>query len=82
MASALPYSLEMVALKRLPKRTFGVLLSLEPAVGAVIGLIVLREALTPTQWLAIACIIVASIGITLGARGASPVPAAESEGLS
>ncbi|HEY9898361.1 MAG TPA: DMT family transporter [Pantanalinema sp.] len=70
MSSALPYSLEMIALRRLPKKTFGVLLSLEPAVGAVIGFIVLGETLTPRQWLAIGSVIVASIGSTLGARKA------------
>ncbi len=65
MSSALPYSLEMVALRHLPKPTFGILLSLEPAVGAMIALVILGEALTPLQWAAIACIVVASVGSTL-----------------
>jgi inner membrane transporter RhtA len=62
LSSALPYSLEMVALKRLPKETFGNLLSMEPAVGALAAWVILGETLTLMQWLAIACIIVASVG--------------------
>lgn len=64
-SSALPYSLEMIALRHIPKRTFGVLLSGEPAVGAVAGLVLLHEQLSGLQWLAIACIIVASVGAIL-----------------
>ena len=64
-SSALPYSLEMIALRHIPKRTFGVLLSGEPAVGAVAGLILLHETLSGLQWLAIGCIIVASVGAIL-----------------
>ena len=62
MSSAIPYSLEMAALRHIPKRTFGVMLSLDPAVGALSGLILLHEHLTPIQWLAIGCIVVASVG--------------------
>jgi inner membrane transporter RhtA len=65
MSSAVPYSLEMVALRHLPKQSFGILLSMEPAVGAVIAMVILGEALTPLQWMAIACIVVASIGSTM-----------------
>ena len=61
-SSALPYSLEMVALRSIPKRTFGVVLSAEPAVGALAGLLILHEHLTGQQWLAIAAIVVASVG--------------------
>ena len=61
-SSALPYSLEMVALRAIPKRTFGVVLSAEPAVGALAGLVVLHERLTGQQWLAIAAIVAASVG--------------------
>lgn len=68
LSSAIPYSLEMLALKRLPKHTFGILLSLEPAVGALTALVILQEWLTPLQWLAIACIIVASVGSTWGLK--------------
>lgn len=67
-SSALPYYLEMLALKRLPARTFGVLMSLEPAVAAVIGFVLLRERLSPTQWTAIVLIIIAAAGSALTAR--------------
>ncbi|MFC4419112.1 EamA family transporter [Cupriavidus pampae] len=69
LSSAIPYSLEMVSLKRLPRRTFGILLSMEPAMGALAGLVFLHEQLSLIQWLAIGSIIVASIGCTLTARG-------------
>jgi inner membrane transporter RhtA len=68
LSSALPYSLEMHALTRLPARTVGILVSVEPAMGAVLGLMFLDEHLDAFQWLAIASIIAASIGAVLGAR--------------
>ncbi|KQS54045.1 hypothetical protein ASG17_13960 [Brevundimonas sp. Leaf363] len=61
-SSALPYSLDMVAMRGMPPRTFGVLLSAEPAVGALAGLIFLHEHLTGGQWLAITAIVAASAG--------------------
>lgn len=67
LASALPYSLEMVALKKLPYKTFGVLLSMEPAMGAVAAAIILNEQLTQLQSLAIACIVTASAGTAMTA---------------
>lgn len=67
-SSAVPYTLEMYALKKLPKNTFSILLSLEPAVGAISGMFILNEALTFTQWAAIACITVASIGSAFSVR--------------
>lgn len=67
-SSAVPYSLELFALKRLPKKTFGILLSLEPAVGALTGFFVLHEILSWTQWLAIVCIITASIGTSIDSK--------------
>ena len=76
LSSALPYSLEMYALTRLPARTIGILVSVEPAMGALLGLMFLSEHLSAFQWLAIAAIIVASIGAVLGARPA-PVEVAE-----
>lgn len=76
LSSALPYSLEMHALTRLPARTVGILVSVEPAMGALLGLAFLDEHLTAFQWLAIAAIIAASIGAVLGAREA-PVDVAE-----
>ncbi|WP_044561429.1 EamA family transporter [Azospirillum sp. B4] len=72
LSSALPYTLEMVALRRLPAQTFGTLTSAEPAVGALMAMLLLGEALSPLHWLAIATIMVASIGATLSARRAPP----------
>ena len=62
LSSALPYSLEMYSLPRIPTRTFGVLMSLNPALGAVAGLIFLHETLTLIQWAAVASIVAASAG--------------------
>lgn len=68
LSTALPYSLEMVALTKLPTRTFGMLMSLEPAIGALCGLLFLHERLSVLQWLAIAAIIVASAGAAMTSR--------------
>lgn len=62
LSSALPYSLEMVALQRLPTKTFGICMSLEPALGAIFGLAMLGEYLHPLQWIGIACVMCASAG--------------------
>jgi inner membrane transporter RhtA len=62
LSSALPYSLEMFAMPRIPTRTFGVLMSLNPALGALSGLVFLGESLTLIQWTAIASIVAASAG--------------------
>jgi inner membrane transporter RhtA len=64
LSSAIPYSLEMRALKVLPAKTFGILMSLEPAMAAIFGLTVLGERLTPMQWGAIGCVMAASAGST------------------
>jgi inner membrane transporter RhtA len=64
VSSVIPYSLELEALRRLPARVFGVLMSLEPAVAALAGLIVLGQALGGREWLAIALVVVASAGAT------------------
>ena len=68
VSSAIPYSLEMVALPRLPANTFGILMSAEPAVGAIMALVLLGEVLTLSQWMAIGLIICASIGTAVTAR--------------
>lgn len=62
LSSALPYSFEMFALTRIPARTFGVLMSAEPALGALSGLAFLHERLSVIQWAAIASIMAASAG--------------------
>lgn len=78
LSTALPYSLEMVALTRMPARTFGTLMSIEPAIGALSGLVFLGEVLSTTQWLAIAAIIAASVGATLSmGRKATPAVVAD-----
>jgi inner membrane transporter RhtA len=74
LSSALPYSLEMYALKRMPAHTFGVLMSVEPAIGALSGLVFLREELSSLQWMGIALIMVASIGSTVISRKTEPAP--------
>ncbi|MBK0061038.1 threonine/homoserine exporter RhtA [Pseudomonas sp. S44] len=76
LSTALPYSLEMVALTRMPARTFGTLMSIEPAFGALSGLLFLGEVLSLTQWLAILAIITASVGATLSMRKESSPPVA------
>jgi inner membrane transporter RhtA len=73
MSSALPYSLELEALRRLPTGVFGVLMSLEPAVAALAGLVVLGEVLHAREWVAIALVVTASAGAAAGA-GAGRVP--------
>ncbi|MBM7776248.1 inner membrane transporter RhtA [Actinokineospora baliensis] len=64
MSSVIPYSLELTALRTMPPRVFGVLMSLEPAVAALAGLVVLGEALRLPQWIAVGCVVVASAGAT------------------
>lgn len=66
LSSALPYALELEALRRMPPRVFSILMSLEPAVAALVGLVALGELLHVRQWAAIGCVIVASIGATRG----------------
>ncbi len=68
LSSALPYALEMYALQHLPKRSFSILLSLEPAVGALAGWMILTEALTAQQWLAIGLVMAASMGSAWSVR--------------
>lgn len=68
LSSALPYYLEMKALKALPAKTFGIFMSVEPAIAALSGLVILGEYLTFNQWLAIACVITASTGSAASAR--------------
>ncbi|MEA2405127.1 MAG: inner rane transporter RhtA [Thermoleophilaceae bacterium] len=72
LASVIPYSLELEALRRLPTRVFGILMSLEPAVAALVGFVVLGEGLKLRSVLAIALVGVASAGASLGT--ASPPP--------
>ncbi len=68
LSCALPYSLEMYALTRIPARTYGVLMSSAPALGALSGLVFLGERLSVLHWGAIACIMLASAGSAASGR--------------
>ena len=68
LSSALPYTLEMLSLKKIPTKTFGVLMSLEPAIAAIAGLTFLNEQLTMFQWFAMLLIMLSSLGSSLTAE--------------
>ncbi|MFB4352656.1 EamA family transporter [Microbacterium sp. LS_15] len=68
LSSVIPYSFELAALRRLPQRVFGVLLSLEPAFATLAGWLVLGQSATPLRMLAVALVVLASVGTTLGVR--------------
>lgn len=74
LSSAVPYSLELFALRRMRASVFGVLMSLEPAMAAASGLLFLGQHLVLREWLAIVCVVVASVGATRGTP-ARDVPA-------
>jgi inner membrane transporter RhtA len=68
LSSVIPYTVDLEALRKMPPRVFGILMSLEPAMAALIGFILLRESLHWSQWIAVLCVVAASAGATLGAR--------------
>ncbi|MFF5437963.1 DMT family transporter [Streptomyces achromogenes] len=68
LSSVIPYSLDLEALRKVPPHVFGILMSLEPAMAALIGVLVLQESLHWTQWIAVLCVVAASAGATRGAR--------------
>ncbi|WP_210502612.1 EamA family transporter [Nocardioides xinjiangensis] len=77
LSSVIPYSCELVALRSLRPAVFGILMSVEPAAAALAAIVVLDEHLSAVQWLAIACVVAASIGATRSApapveRSAAP----------
>jgi inner membrane transporter RhtA len=74
MSSVLPYTLELLALRRLPAATFAVLMSLEPAIAAAAGFLVLHQALSPSEGLAILLVVVASMGAVRTQAAKRPVP--------
>ncbi len=74
LSSVVPYTCELVALRTLRPATFGILMSLEPAAAALAGILVLSETLSGLQWLAIACVVAASIGATRQGVVTDPVP--------
>jgi inner membrane transporter RhtA len=67
LSSAIPYGLEMVALRRIEPRVFGILMSLEPAAAAAFALLVLGETLRPIEVVAMGCVVAASIGVVRSA---------------
>ncbi|MGI8657880.1 MAG: EamA family transporter [Candidatus Limnocylindria bacterium] len=73
LSTALPLSLEFEALKRMTARAYGIMVTLEPVAAAVVGALVLGQALPPTALVAIACVTVAAIGVTLSDRRGSVV---------
>jgi inner membrane transporter RhtA len=73
LSSAIPYSLELAALRRLRAAVFGVLMSLEPAMGALSGLVFLNQHLRLHEWLAIGAVMLASIGATVTSDNPNPV---------
>jgi inner membrane transporter RhtA len=74
LSSVIPYALELESLRRVPMRLFGVWMSMEPAVAALIGLIMLGQYLTPLEWLAICFVMIACAGAagTSGHGGTPP----------
>jgi inner membrane transporter RhtA len=75
LSSVIPYRFELEALRRVPARIFGIWMSLEPAIGALAGLVLLGESLAPREWAAIACVIAACAGAARGAgAGTGPAP--------
>jgi inner membrane transporter RhtA len=75
LSSVIPYSCEITALRSMTPALFSILMSLEPAAAALAGMVVLGEFLSPPQWLAMACVVVASVGATRSRSViAEPVP--------
>jgi len=77
LSSVLPYTLELIALRRLPASTFAILMSLEPAIAATAGFLVLSQALSATEAVAIALVIAASMGVVLTQVGRGKAGASE-----
>lgn len=73
LSSVIPYSLEFAALRRMARRVFGVLMSLEPAMAALVGLVVLGQRLSPRELLAVGLVVVASAGASASGRSAGTV---------
>jgi inner membrane transporter RhtA len=76
LSSVIPYRFELETLRRVPARIFGIWMSLEPAVAALVGVVLLSQALSVPQWIAICCVVVASAGAALGEDNAAAAPQA------
>jgi inner membrane transporter RhtA len=72
LSSVIPYWLELEALRRIPTSLFGVWMSVQPAVAALIGLVVLGQRLSVAEWSGIACVVAASAGAASMARDPEP----------
>jgi inner membrane transporter RhtA len=72
LSSVIPYRFELETLRRVPPRVFGIWMSLEPAVAALVGVVMLSQSLSVPQWIAVGCVIVASAGAALGGGTATP----------
>jgi len=74
LSSVIPYSCEITALRTIRPSVFGILMSLEPAAAALAGMVVVHEFLTGVQWVALACVVVASVGATRTESRLAPLP--------
>jgi inner membrane transporter RhtA len=75
LSSVIPYSCEITALRTIRPSLFGILMSIEPAAAALAGILVVHEFLHAVQWLALACVVVASVGATRAeSRLTEPAP--------
>lgn len=75
LSSVVPYTCELIALRSISPSVFSILMSLEPAAAALAAIVVLGELLAPVQWVAMACVVVASVGATRSGRTlGEPVP--------
>ena len=76
LSSIVPYTLELEALRRVPARVFGIWMSLEPAVAALVGLVMLGQALAAREWAAIGCVMIACAGAARGSGADGQAPQA------
>ena len=76
LSSVVPYSLELKALQTIPPKVFGILMALEPVAAALAGIVLLREAIGWTDWVAIVCVVIASVGAVRLSRPQPMAPAA------
>jgi inner membrane transporter RhtA len=74
LSSVIPYSCEITALRTIRPSVFGILMSLEPAAAALAAIVVVHEFLSALQWLAVACVIAASVGATRSEWQLAPAP--------
>ena len=79
LSSVIPYWLELEALRRIPTSLFGVWMSVQPAVAALIGLAVLGQHLSPAEWAGICCVVAASAGAAAGTRAPGSLAGPERE---